>query len=307
MDLKKGGVALLIMVSLGVLSFVIYSLFLSWEFAILLIGSLVFHEYGHLWAAKRVGMQTKGIYLIPFVGGVAVSGGRPPSQAAWVFVALAGPAFGFALALVTALAYVLTGWTVLAAAAWWMAMLNLFNLIPIYPLDGGQVMHCIACSVPRPVGIVICGISLLLAVGVVLIGPLLLGMLIVWMAWSGLADYMWGRPHREWQRRTLEVAEEDLEDGSLKDDDRLRLSLICAERNSEDPFPKILSARELLPRVRAKIEELTEPRSLTGAGVMLSVESYLLLAGVLALLFVHTITVPGALESFYQIVGIPVQ
>lgn len=305
MDLKKGGVALLIMVGLGILSFALYSLFLSWEFAILLMGSLVFHEYGHLWAAKRVGMQTKGIYLIPFIGGVAVSGGRPPSQAAWVFVALAGPAFGLALALVTALAYVCTGWTVLAAAAWWMAMLNLFNLIPIYPLDGGQVMHCIACSVPRPVGIIICGISVLLAVGFVMMGmALLLSILMAWMAAHGLQDYVFGRPRREQQRNILMEMERKLRDGPLTEEDRFSLYILLGDQgNGRDFFPKAPSKEECLLRIRAKIEELTELPPLTGVGVMLSIGSYLLLAGALALLFGLTITVPGALESLSTLTG----
>lgn len=221
-------------------------------------------------------MQTKGIYLIPFVGGVALSRGKPLSQGAWVFVALAGPLFGFALALVTALGYVMTGWTVLAAAAWWMGLLNLFNLIPIYPLDGGQVMHCIACSVPRPVGIAICGISILLAAGLALFVPLLLGLFILWMALEGFSDFVYGRSMREWQRRTLESYEEGLLRGEVV---------------------------ELLPRVQAKIEELREPVPLSGLGVALSVGSYLLLATALGALFAVTVTVPGAMEGLLRLVG----
>lgn len=310
MSQKKGRTALAIMVGLGVLSFVIYSLFFSWGFAVLLIGSLVFHEYGHLWAAKRVGLQTKGIYLIPFVGGVALSRGKPSSQAAWVFVALAGPAFGLALAFVTAFAYVLTGWTTLAAAAWWMAILNLFNLVPIYPLDGGQVMHCIACSIPRPVGIAICGISVLLAGGLVFVVPFFLWLLIVWMAVNGFVDFAIGRPGRELQKRRLESWEWTLSWGLVSELDRLRIcDLLDAGdgRISLDHVRNVPSVAELLPRVQAKIEELREPPPLTGSGVAASVGAYGFLSVALAILFAFTVTVPGALESFFQIVGAPVQ
>ncbi|WP_352260335.1 hypothetical protein, partial [Psychrobacter sp. TB55-MNA-CIBAN-0194] len=48
-----------------------YSWLFSFEFALALIGCLVFHEYGHIRAMKHFGMKTKGIYLIPFVGGLA--------------------------------------------------------------------------------------------------------------------------------------------------------------------------------------------------------------------------------------------
>ena len=54
-------------------SFATYGFLFSWQFSMVLIITLVFHEYGHLWAMKRFGMRTKGIYLIPFVGGAAVS------------------------------------------------------------------------------------------------------------------------------------------------------------------------------------------------------------------------------------------
>ncbi|MCH1932502.1 site-2 protease family protein, partial [Shewanella sp. A25] len=46
-----------------------YSWLFSFEFAIALILCLVIHEYGHIRAMKRFGLQTKGIYLIPFLGG----------------------------------------------------------------------------------------------------------------------------------------------------------------------------------------------------------------------------------------------
>ena len=50
-----------------------YSWLFSIEFAIALILCLVFHEYGHIKAMKYFGLKTKGIYLIPFVGGLALS------------------------------------------------------------------------------------------------------------------------------------------------------------------------------------------------------------------------------------------
>ena len=54
-------------------SFATYAFLFSWQFSAVIIITLIFHEYGHLWAMKRFGMKTKGIYLIPFVGGAAVA------------------------------------------------------------------------------------------------------------------------------------------------------------------------------------------------------------------------------------------
>ncbi|MEI6858836.1 MAG: site-2 protease family protein, partial [Shewanella sp.] len=50
-----------------------YSWLFSFQFALALIACLVFHEYGHIRAMKYFGMKTKGIYLIPFMGGLALS------------------------------------------------------------------------------------------------------------------------------------------------------------------------------------------------------------------------------------------
>ncbi|MBI3336508.1 hypothetical protein HYZ98_02995 [Candidatus Peregrinibacteria bacterium] len=151
------------MVGLAVFSFVVYALFFSWQFAIILIGSLLFHEYGHVWAMQRCGVKVKGIYLIPFVGGAAVGSDEMPSRKADVFISLMGPVFGLALAIVTVIAYALTGWMLLAAATLFMVMVNLFNLVPVYPLDGGRVLKSVAYSVPRRVGVVIFGLSLFVA------------------------------------------------------------------------------------------------------------------------------------------------
>ncbi len=59
-------------VALAGASFASYSYLTDWKFAIIILISLVFHEYGHLKAMKKFGLKTKGIYLIPFVGGAAV-------------------------------------------------------------------------------------------------------------------------------------------------------------------------------------------------------------------------------------------
>lgn len=295
--------ALLLMVGLGILSFALYALVLSWEFALLLIGSLVFHEYGHLWAAKRVGMETKGIYLIPFLGGVAVSKGKPPSQGAWVFVALAGPLFGFALAAATALAYVVTGWTVLAAAAWWMTVLNLFNMLPIYPLDGGQVVRCIAYAVPRPVGFIICGTSVLLVPLFALWGgSLLLCVLLAYFATLALIEFL-ERPRQQKLLAALEEMERHLASGNPSLPHCIVTgAFLYNQYNWKWPsFPELPTAEELLPPLRTAIAGLREPLPLPrvapafGAYVGLA-SAYLILSGFLW-------RVPGILEGLLHITG----
>lgn len=65
--------AKVIKVALASASLAAYSWLFSIEFALALIACLVFHEWGHIKAMKYFGMKTKGIYLIPFLGGLALS------------------------------------------------------------------------------------------------------------------------------------------------------------------------------------------------------------------------------------------
>ncbi len=134
-------------------SFGAYSLMWSWKFAVVLLGSLFLHEMGHLWAMKRYGLKTKGVYFIPLLGAAAVSEDRFPSRKAETVIALMGPLWGFGLALATFGGYLATREPIFAALAGWMAMINLFNLLPINPLDGGRVMKSIAYSVSSRLGV----------------------------------------------------------------------------------------------------------------------------------------------------------
>lgn len=142
-------------------SFAAYAVLFSWKFALVLIASLIVHEYGHLWAMKRYKMKTKGIYLIPLLGAAAVSEDAFPSRKAEVVIALMGPLWGFGLALATFGVYLVTSNPLAAALAGWMGMINLFNLLPINPLDGGRVMKSIAYSVSSRLGLMFLIIGLI--------------------------------------------------------------------------------------------------------------------------------------------------
>ena len=74
-----------------------YAYMFTWEFAAMIIFMLFVHESGHIWAMKRCGVKTKGIYFLPFVGGVAVADEEFPSRGAEVFIAIMGPIWGFEL------------------------------------------------------------------------------------------------------------------------------------------------------------------------------------------------------------------
>jgi Zn-dependent protease len=148
---------------LAIGSMAAYVYLFTWQFAILVMISLFFHESGHIWAMKRCGLKTKGIYFIPFLGAAAVSEEMFKTRRDEVYVAIMGPIWGFALAVGTALVYVLTGNALFAAAAGWMAMVNLFNLLPVNPLDGGRIMKSIAFSINSKMGFIFLVIGIIIS------------------------------------------------------------------------------------------------------------------------------------------------
>jgi len=139
-----------------------YAWLFTIEFALVLVACLVAHEYGHVRAMRYFGIKTKGIYLIPFVGGLAVSDDKINTRWQDVVISIMGPCFGLIMALACWLLYAVTGAELFAGAAVLGALLNLFNLLPILPLDGGHVLKSISFSRRSWVGRSICmaGIAL---------------------------------------------------------------------------------------------------------------------------------------------------
>lgn len=181
-----GGLALKLLKSAKVVkvlfaagSLAAYSWLFSIEFAIALILCLVFHEYGHIKAMKYFGLKTKGIYLIPFVGGLALSDSKINTRWQDVVISIMGPFFGLILSVAALIGYWITDIEILAGIAVFNALLNLFNLLPVLPLDGGHVLKSIAFSVNSKIGIVACVLGALLGVyisyhfGLALLGFLL--------------------------------------------------------------------------------------------------------------------------------------
>lgn len=164
---------------LAVGSLAAYSWLFSLPFALALLFCLVVHEYGHIRAMKYFGMKTKGIYLIPFVGGAAVSDAKLNTRWQQVVISIMGPTWGLALSLLALLGWWLTDATWLAALAGFNAILNLFNLLPIVPLDGGHILKSVTFSIHGLVGLVLCllgvagGVYLCYALGLPLLGFLL--------------------------------------------------------------------------------------------------------------------------------------
>ena len=120
---------------------VLYSL----PFALALTATLVFHEWGHLRAMRRFGIPTKGMYLIPFVGGIAV-GDQARTHWEDVYISMMGPVYGLAMTIACYLLYLATSSHLVGLVTSVSALVNIFNLLPIHPLDGGRVVKALVFS-----------------------------------------------------------------------------------------------------------------------------------------------------------------
>jgi Zn-dependent protease len=127
----------------GALTFASFFALFGWSVAAMLIVIILIHEFGHVIAMRWAGIPIKGIYFVPFFGGVAIGEGKVKSEVERGIVALMGP--GFSL-LTTALLLLLSAQShdpTLRQLALISALLNGFNLLPIFPLDGGHIAQAL--------------------------------------------------------------------------------------------------------------------------------------------------------------------
>ena len=113
--------------------------------ALLFFTSLLLHELGHAFEARREGMEIEGITLWLF-GGVAKFKGMFPSAGAEFRIAVAGPLVSLLLGLLfLAVAFAVGRPREVDGVAAWLGYINLtllvFNLLPALPLDGGRVLR----------------------------------------------------------------------------------------------------------------------------------------------------------------------
>ena len=121
-----------------------YSLWFGWTFAIGFVVLLFVHEMGHVLQLRREGIKASAPMFIPFLGAVVMMRQMPDDALAEARVGLAGPVLGTAGAAVCLVIGEATGSDFFLALAYIGFFLNLFNLLPIVPLDGGRAMAAMA-------------------------------------------------------------------------------------------------------------------------------------------------------------------
>ncbi len=128
----------------ALVSVALYSLFWGWEFAAGFVVLLFVHEMGHVIQLRREGIRASAPMFIPFMGAVITSRSLGDNALAEARVGLAGPILGSLGAAAVAVVGKLTGSEMLVALAYVGFLINLFNLLPIVPLDGGRAMAAMA-------------------------------------------------------------------------------------------------------------------------------------------------------------------
>jgi Zn-dependent protease len=121
-----------------------YALIWGWRFAVGFVLLLLVHEMGHVIQLRREGIKASAPMFIPFLGALVAMKELPKDAAAEARVGLAGPVLGSLGALVPLGLWALTGDELFQALAFVGFFLNLFNLLPVLPLDGGRAMAALS-------------------------------------------------------------------------------------------------------------------------------------------------------------------
>ncbi len=163
-----------------------FSLLLGWEIGVIFVGLMVLHEFGHLISFRLIGQPWGKVIFIPFLGGVAVSRVPHLKLADDAFCAIMGAGLSM-IALVPAV--IMSTWQIGSPGAVHLAYviaaiaggLNLLNLLPVFPLDGGRLLRAVMQSVlPGHVRIAMFMVAGMVAIGgVFLQNPVLVAIAVV--------------------------------------------------------------------------------------------------------------------------------
>jgi Zn-dependent protease len=164
---KKPASSLRLSLALSSLAIITFILWLGWLAGLFLSAALILHEFGHWIAMKLTGQPAPRIMLVPFLGGAALANHPHKTLFRDAFCALMGPG----VSALASLGFVFVAWTIgaqlnaeyavdptsvtperVAPMEWFFTLgliigvLNLVQMIPLLPLDGGQVLRAVMQS-----------------------------------------------------------------------------------------------------------------------------------------------------------------
>lgn len=153
------------------LSIAVYAQLFGWPYAVGFVLLIFLHELGHLAVLSRYGLRASMPVFIPFVGAMIAMREMPRNVRMEALVGFGGPLAG-ALSATACLVYgLMKGQELFIALAYTGFLLNLFNLIPVSPLDGGRVVAAVSRWIWLP-------------------GLLVLAVMI-WFSWHPLLILIW--------------------------------------------------------------------------------------------------------------------
>ncbi len=138
LGLTKASTLFSMMLSMG-----LYWSLWGWRFALGLVLSIYVHEMGHVAALRRFGIRASAPTFIPGLGALVRMKQHPANAIENARIGLAGPIWGLGAALAAYGVFLSTGWASWAGISRVGAWINLFNLLPIPPLDGGRAFRAL--------------------------------------------------------------------------------------------------------------------------------------------------------------------
>ena len=113
----------------------------AWTLVLVLTTVVIIHELGHFIAMKIYKYQDLGMFFIPLLGAYVSGKKQEVSQKQSAIILLAGPIPGIFLGIILHILSIQLESDLLEKIAWIFILLNVLNLLPVYPLDGGQLLH----------------------------------------------------------------------------------------------------------------------------------------------------------------------
>jgi len=116
----------------------------GWPLAVGIAGSIYVHEMGHVAMLRRLGIHAGAPLFIPGVGALVMLKEHVTDPVIDARIGLAGPVWGLSAAVAAWIASLATGASIWLAIAELTGFINLFNLIPIWQLDGSRGFHALS-------------------------------------------------------------------------------------------------------------------------------------------------------------------
>jgi Zn-dependent protease len=219
----------------------------STDIAIIVVVLLV-HEAGHFIGMRLFGYKNVQMFFIPFFG-AAVSG-RSQNVSSWkkALVCLMGPVPGIFLGIILGVVYVITRITICQQLAMMFIIINVFNLLPFFPLDGGRFLQEVLLSRNRYIELIfrlLASLSLI-AVGLVIQGWILAVFGLVGLVTVGIPFKMAGIAK---ELRCLPFMPEPA------------YAEVHSEEKSEPQNIPLKTAEEIVKRVRERFSSRTNLKS----------------------------------------------